>query len=330
MLSNGTQPVIIPRQKPLTIKLHVDNPQEVKQLVVKIVKKGVLGINTFAKPINEVETRLIESINGEYIGEIDTPNEIGEYQLILTTTDIYGGLYTQALQKDIFVTRPITFVSSITHRPIESASANISIFSSINQTFTPLDEAISFVPTTDTQGELNLALPVGKYKIVAKAIGYKPLELDFTLDRSHHYPSIKMISNMNLPSYALYHYSGFEQLWKFLNLQLKNIAESPYGRAGLRMLTSALTLVLFLSYMFVRHKVEKSLKKEEHVVLHELFHVILYSLFTTGIVLTTFTFLVILFYAGFRSSFPFFVLACFDIMLLDMIVVHVTHLQGKK
>lgn len=329
LLSNGTQPVIMATGKPMTIKLHVDNPDDVNEIIVKIVKKGVLGINTFVKPVNEVETRLIQSITGEFIGELAAPHEAGEYQLIMSSSDVHGGFFTDILHKDIFVSEPITFINKQTGQPIESAATTIYVFSSVGQTYTPLDAAISYVPTTDTDGQLNLVLPVGRYKVDAEAIGYETNELAFTLDRNHYYPSIHMKPNMTLPTYAMYHYSGLSQLKKFVLMQMRNIAESPYARAGLRTVTGLLTIVLLLTYLFMRHAVEKS-KKNEHVLLHEMFHVIVYSLFTTGIVITIAVFLIVLAFGGVLSSFPFFVLACFDIMLLDMIVVHVTHLRKMK
>lgn len=129
-------------------------------------------------------------------GKFTVPNQNDEYELGLRLTTPFGALVTFPLLQLITVD-PFRVIDKDTGVPIERASVSVWQFDETQQLYSLLP-APSFLPSnpllSDSEGELHLALPTGKYKLEIKAFGYIPKEVDFSLrgEKSDAFPKVEL------------------------------------------------------------------------------------------------------------------------------------------
>lgn len=244
--------VFAPKDNPVTVAISFDDGSAIEEAVIRIEKKGVLGISSFKPEPSEIETRILETLPDQFVGELLLPKEVGEYHLILTVKDIYGGFSSEILPSDVFVMNPITVVDAKSGKVIEGAHTNVYIYSRAMQLYTNLDESVSYEKRTDEDGMLELALAEGKYKASVSAIGYEDKKVNFEINESHPYPTIELEPSFSFASWVTFYTRSLEDLSSFLNSQFSEIVMSSYGRSGLLVIAAFITFVLIGTVAFGR------------------------------------------------------------------------------
>ena len=191
--------IVLPKKTPLTINLFIKNPHAIGHIKARFQNTLVLGISTFTSVANIGETPLIETLPGVFTGGIQSPSTSGKYQLTFEIENIYGGRSTRIAPYEIYVSAPLRVIDKKTQKPVENATIHISKFDNNRGIYIPLVNSFSLPHLTDEKGELNLALPSGKYNIQVGALLYKPFSQTVELGISTtSYPSISLGPDLSL------------------------------------------------------------------------------------------------------------------------------------
>jgi len=166
----------------------------------------VLGVSTIAQN-NVQQVQFTEVAPDTFSAEIATPDILDNYFFTLEITDNFGKYSKTITPYSFLVSKPLKVVDR-KEKPIEATFVQIERYEESRKQYYPFNSAFSFLNTgrglfqpfyTDHDGLLNIALPLGKYRITTRAIGYANTTQEFYLgEDTQTYPKIIMQSQFSL------------------------------------------------------------------------------------------------------------------------------------
>lgn len=209
LLSSETNPsLVIPNDTTYKFSFSLNKYQAIKSVVAVIRGKYVQGINSINDArANEQTVDLIQSRQGTYVGELASPKDTGDYQLIAIITDYQGNKNEQRIL-DLVSSRPMSIFRAGSTTPVESARVLFSIWDDKTGVFKPLPprSIIKLNPLySKPDGTIPISLPNGRYLAQIMAVGYLDQEIDFILGPKT-YPIVNLIPTaFSIGNYLKYH-----------------------------------------------------------------------------------------------------------------------------
>lgn len=204
--------LVVPNDLPVVIAVELDNPENIKTLKGTFVSRSVLGVSTIAQN-NVQQVQFAEVAPDVFSAEIATPNIIDNYFFTLEITDTLGKYSKTVTPYSFLVSKPLKVVD-YQENPIEAAFVQLERYEESRKQYYPFNSAFAFLNTgrglfqpfyTDHDGMLNMALPLGKYRITTRAIGYANTQQEFYLgEDTQTYPKIIMQSQFSLANTVEY------------------------------------------------------------------------------------------------------------------------------
>lgn len=202
--SSATSSVVVPTNTSLTITVEVENPSEVQNIEAFVQNSHVLGISdVFAmyseEPPAQQNIKLVEIVPGIFSGQFSSPEEQGEYEIMLVIRDRSGGKYQRLFSHKLNVSPPLKIVDSISKNPLERTKVTISKETqkggeNILQTF-------GLRSFTDMNGEFVVVLPDGTYSVSVASPGYVTQKIKITFPGTSAYPTIYLVHGSSLSDY---------------------------------------------------------------------------------------------------------------------------------
>lgn len=164
------------------------NAENISLFEGEFVNRSVLGLTTSSSP-NIQKVDFIEIAPGVFSAEIMTPHLIDRYYFTLRIKNTLGSFTKRVIQYSYQVADPIRIIDK-NDRPIENAFLQIERFEESRKEYVLLNKAFPQSPLaksffqpyySDQDGYIFVALPVGKYRLTATAIGYQQLLQEFYL-----------------------------------------------------------------------------------------------------------------------------------------------------
>jgi hypothetical protein len=180
----STPLVVIPKNQLYSFKVNLQAAEAVSELKVIVRNEQVLGITSVygAEP-NTVETNMISVDKTGFAGQLVSPTAPGYYGIYVRIYDIFGNITEEKLA-NLKVMNPIKVARADNGSPIEGASVHFLHFNEKNRVYEDLPSRYMGMVNpsfTESNGEISLALPQGKYRIDVEQIGYVDKSVDFTL-----------------------------------------------------------------------------------------------------------------------------------------------------
>ena len=247
ILATGkVQNVILPKEILTTINVNVQNPGTIEKVVAKFESSKVLGIFFPKERGPTKETTLTQILPGIFYGVLFSPEELGEYQITLQISDIYGGYYSQALPYSIYVSKPLYVYNEHNQQPVEKAKIKIFKYDAHTKLFQPFEESLGLPQYTDAQGQLNLSLPTGQYLLEVSAAGYHPLKnIHYELNaETQGYPQIGITTSNRLIDRLAYYQEAITDLAHYSYKVSDTLSLSRRAYSSLLKISQAILIVV--------------------------------------------------------------------------------------
>ncbi len=249
----ATQHIFAPSGTPLTFTFRFDRPERISSLILRMQNSNVLGIDTFVPAVHLSETQLLESIPGYFTGVLTLPSAKGDYNVMLEVTDIAKGVRTEKLPYVVRITQPLRVLDEAKRTPIENARITIYTYEEYKKAFSLLGKIISYNPNTNERGEMNIALPAGRYIFDIEAPGYEKIRKEVVIDLSHpDYPEFTMRASSTFKAVVDKQLSSIGNVLEFVRMNLGNLASSRQTHRTLRDIGIFLGFVLFILIEYYR------------------------------------------------------------------------------
>jgi hypothetical protein len=224
--------VIIPKAVEYSIQFQVDKHDLVKQATLILKSRQVLGISSAygAEPASSL-TDLIEIRPGWFMGRLLSPSEVSFYEMSVRLSGINGTIIENKLA-DMEIIEPMRILELESLAPIESAKVEISLYNSKEKRFLiiPPNTLLSENPVfSETDGEVALVLPRGKYRAKVTALGYSEKQTEFEISAGGDLklPSIYLEKDkFNLLVVGRYYSGTFTDVWQYCKNNLKYLFSS--------------------------------------------------------------------------------------------------------
>lgn len=183
--------IVLPPRASYVFRFKLVKKTGVKRMRVIVRSKKVLGIATFLEDAlspqkAEAESDEIEVIEiepGVFTGKLIGKTLPGDYEVFVVTEDDFGNI-TEEKVAALRVTNPFTVLRRTDKKPIEGARIELFLYNPRTKNYDYIAEsaiAITNPSFTDNKGELQVVLPVGKYKARIADIGYRDKDVFFTI-----------------------------------------------------------------------------------------------------------------------------------------------------
>lgn len=190
--------ILIPKESTFKFRFTLKDKTAAKKITIKVKNKNVLGIFSFG-PENVSATsevaEVIEVEPGVYEAVLATQPTEGEYELYAVIEDDQGNLVEEKIA-EIKVLGKFMVLSN-KKKPIEGARIYIEVYESKDRHFEKVipGTLLSSNPVfTDTKGEADIVLPVGKYRALVTNFGYLDKTVEFGIGNSEKdgYPKVTL------------------------------------------------------------------------------------------------------------------------------------------
>ncbi len=201
----GTPPSIIATPlRSITVSIKLNKPRYVKSLRVRLRNARVLGLEARASepPIQEVQ--LLELFPGVFSGELRVPPELGEYDLEAIVRDTEGGFSTEIIPTTFYISDFLRVLNK-NGSAIENATVIFRRRDLRNNTFIPLQQALSYTFKTDFEGALDAVIPTGIYEVTVSAIGYRDIKETIDLTSQESYPIFTLTPDFSIGEIVRYY-----------------------------------------------------------------------------------------------------------------------------
>ena len=176
--------IVIPKDTPYEIRFAVKKRTGVKKVQAIVRNKTVLGISTaYAQDPNTEVVDMVEVEHGIYVGSLTSKLKVGYYEQLVRIEDLKGNINEEKIA-DIKVLNNFNVRSYETKEPLEGAKVLISLYNpktKLYQIIPPNIIPIENPSYTDSNGEIKLVLPQGKYKAEVSSLGHKDKAIEFTI-----------------------------------------------------------------------------------------------------------------------------------------------------
>ncbi|MDO8610290.1 MAG: hypothetical protein Q7R95_07105 [bacterium] len=280
-LVNGNEndnTLVLTKTSKLSVGIKLDHPESIAQIVARFNNSKILGIDTFAAEPPSTETRLIETLPGYFSGQLQSPDTLGQYNVILDIKDTGGGMISKIIPQNIYISHPLTVIDNKKKTPIEKAKIIIYIQKNSTSEFIPFEQTYSIYHFTNQKGILDINLPPNTYLFDVSALGYRPVKTKVELAiSSNTYPQIEMTPTNSIIDRILYYLSSIEFIFSsilynfqnslgsnqnldaiFIILQFAVIFSALFS-LSLRLQVGSLGLFIFIYQYFIYH-IKKWLK----------------------------------------------------------------------
>ena len=316
----------IPRDVPIVITIDVDNAENISLFEGEFVNRSVLGLTTSSSP-NIQKVDFIEIAPGVFSAEIMTPHLIDRYYFTLRIKNTLGSFTKRVIQYSYQVADPIKIIDK-NDRSIENAFLQIERFEESRKEYVLLNKAFPQSPLaksffqpyySDQDGYIFVALPVGKYRLTATAIGYQQLLQEFYLgDDFITYPKITLKSQFSISTAIEYLSFSVLTVYEILKFDIRSYFSTNLLKIVLLFYEGLMFVLMFLYGIEKFGLLKKFHSKIGQVFVNfsdELFHNFLGIWSITNVFITTFFIL----FQGWQSALPFIsitmIVALIDIYL---------------
>lgn len=251
LTSSQTPMIVMPTDSVFDFQFELARHPSVRRLQA-IVRPQVLGLSTFAKPVN-ANTEAVDMTEirpGVYSGRLRTTQQTGSYTLAARIFDTDGNISEDAVA-NVRVTSPLTVLEEGSGRPIENARVLLSFYNSKRESFEPLSPQSFPVENpgfTNTDGELRFALPHGRYKAEVRTESGGKTTREFTIgpQNSEGYPVIYLPKgSFNIVNTAKYYGAVCLEVIRATGSYFGNLT----GSTRFFDLLSLLTVIFFFSLL---------------------------------------------------------------------------------
>lgn len=239
---------VIPTDSNYKFSFAIGKSEGIKSVSAVLRGKHVQGINSLNELLpQEQSVDLISSRPGVYVGELRTPDTLGEFELIAIVSDYFGNKNEQHLL-DIRSVTPLMIFKKDTTIPVESARVLLSIWDSGSGEFKPIPprSIIKLNPIySEPSGIVPLSLPNGKYQVNVIAIGFEDKTVEFTLGKNENlaFPKIYLTAKpFSIANYLKYHAEASGDVAKSSAFIFKQFSQS----SRFFDLVSSLTILLVI------------------------------------------------------------------------------------
>ncbi len=234
--AKASRRLVVPNDLPVVIAVEMDNPENIKTLKGTFVSRSVLGVSTLAQN-NVQQVQFTEVAPDTFSAEIATPDILDNYFFTLEITDNFGKYSKTVTPYSFLVSKPLKVVDR-KEKPIEATYVQVERYEESRKQYYPFNSAFTFLNTgkglfqpfyTDHEGLLNIALPLGKYRITTRAIGYANTTQEFHLgEETQTYPKIIMQSQFSFANtieylkfaVAIVYQTLFSDIGRYFSTQL--------------------------------------------------------------------------------------------------------------
>ena len=191
------------------ISFSLDQHQLIKDINLIMRRSNNIGASETDLFNENSYYNLVETFPGTYQAYLTSPADIGNYDIILKTVDIYGNINNQPLLV-LSAVHPIQILDH-NKQPIEKARVHFYKFNEKTKLYDllmPGSLVIANPLKTDYKGQLLVVLPEGKYKIKVDSLGYVTQTQEFRISAQHNdnYPEITLLTEHFLISnFITYH-----------------------------------------------------------------------------------------------------------------------------
>lgn len=263
---------IIPTNTKFTFSVAFENSNKIKSIQAFLRKKFVLSSNTVST--GEIQNlSLIETLNGEYTGQLDSGIETNLYELFFRISDTSGNIFEQKAG-DFKIVNPLTVLEKESLKPVEGARVKIyvynystRIYEEVNRENLPIDNP----ELTFSDGTTDIILPQGRYRAEVSAFLHEDIIVDFVLGEKtdENYPTI-YLERKPFDLLSLLFYFG-ETASDYYNLATDFIERLANSNRVFELVAfliiSIFVFVAFISLLLRTHNTPKS-------VLHYIHHII--------------------------------------------------------
>ncbi|OGH02343.1 MAG: hypothetical protein A2798_03990 [Candidatus Levybacteria bacterium RIFCSPHIGHO2_01_FULL_37_17] len=217
--------IILPKATSFQFKFAVAQGQEqitgIKLVLRKLTGKTVLGESSlnFANYANAASISMFEIEPGVFSVSLSSDLEEGVYQLISSYTDKNGNLSEETLAL-LKISNPFTVLNA-EKKPVEAARVFLYIYNQAEKKFVPISSSFLNIDNplfTNSDGEILISLPFGKYKADILNLGYlgKTVEFEISENENSGYPVVILDSvPITIVSLIRYYWGSFNEV--FLN-----------------------------------------------------------------------------------------------------------------
>lgn len=310
--------VVLPIDNLYSFKLNVSMSEEVKEMVIMLRNAQVLGlISVYGAEPNSMENVMMGFDKSGFVGQLVSPTIPGYYEVYVKIHDIYGGIKEQKVA-DFRVIEPIKIVNN-KDEGIEGAKIFLMKFEERLNLYQPLPSQYKGIINpglTDSEGNLNVALSKGKYRIDVSRFGYSSETVDFTVGMNidENMPVVKLSnSKFGLLGYLGYFQNIMHDVASFSREHWSNLLSSKrfFSLIGLAEIVFGLGLTWEYIYLSYRRKQSRKSIGLWVVLGEELYEVIVGGILLLMLIYQ-FVFMISL---GWIRVWPFLVLALFNLLL---------------
>lgn len=218
--SSAQNIIIIPQRSNFQFKFAIEQAKKVKDIKLlfrKVTGKTVLGANTLMFQANAASISVVEIENGVYSIALRSDIEPGIYQLFARYLDEVGNLNEQELSF-LKITNPFTVLNK-NKEPVEGARVFIYAYNQQEKRYIPLSSSSLNIENplfTNSEGQLTLVLPKGKYKAIISEIGFKDKTQEFEISQKEKsgYP-IVILEKIPITIFTLirYYWRNFNEVF---------------------------------------------------------------------------------------------------------------------
>ncbi len=263
---------IIPTNTKFTFSVAFENSNKIKSIQAFLRKKFVLSF--YPSSTGEIQNlSLIETLKGEYTGQLNSGIEANLYELFFRISDTSGNIFEQKAG-DFKIVNPLTVLEKGTLKPIEGARVKIFVYNystrlyeEVNRENLPLDNP----ELTFSDGTTDIILTQGRYRAEVSAFLHEDTTVDFVLGEKtdENYPTIYMERKPFDPlSFLLYFGQTASDYYNLASEFIERLASSNRVFELAAFLSiSIFVVVAFISLLLRTQNTPKS-------VLHYIIHVV--------------------------------------------------------
>lgn len=203
--------IVIPQEKIYDFRFRVKKTEKIKEVKGIVRNKYVLGASLGQETANSESVIMTEVEPGIFAARLKAPSQPGYYEIKIRVSDTQGNISEQKIA-DLKVSPPFT-VQSEDGNPIEGVRVLLSLYNPRNGLFSVISPNILPIKNpvySNYKGELDIALPKGKYQASIIAIGHEKKIIEFSIGANNEsaFPLVQLkIKKLNLLTTIEYYYS---------------------------------------------------------------------------------------------------------------------------